>query len=262
MNVTFVHCEVYGCKNITSDLYKEKFGAYCFEHTSNIKAPFGKQTKFKSLSPISPRRISLIKESSVNSEEILPKIVKDIDFSPKKSKNKSKIVKKSTSAYKSVFKTKKSLILPLPGEENKELDYSSPEDKEESVHLLSGQNTIPYISPGTNLTFENYQGSPVIVESIKTSIPSPKSNSKFVKKVECCYCMDPYDISKVMNCGHMICPQCLEGIVRNPFCEFCDKVLEGPFMTEKLSMIINIKYKQDLENLVDEEEEFFPSDEE
>jgi hypothetical protein len=258
MNVVFVQCESYGCKNITSDLYKEKFGAYCFEHSSKVKAPFGDKTKFKSLSPISPRRISLVKNPSVNSDDFLPKIVKDIDFSPKKSKTKSKSPKKSLSSYKLASKKNTSLVLPLPGEEVDDFGFTSPEDKEENVHLPlpseEEQIKSPYISPGMDLTFENYESSPLIVESIKTSVPSPRRNTKFVKKVDCCYCTDPYDISKVMNCGHMICPQCLEGIVRSPYCEFCGNLLEGPFITEKLSMIINNKYKQDLEKLSNEEE--------
>jgi hypothetical protein len=57
-----------------------------------------------------------------------------------------------------------------------------------------------------------------------------------------------------MMCGHMICPQCLEGIVRSPYCEFCGKFLEGPFLNEKLSIMINNKYKQDLERIENEKE--------
>jgi hypothetical protein len=243
MNVTFTHCEAYGCKNITSDLYKEKFGVYCFEHTSKCKPPFGNVVKNKNLSPISPRRI-VVKESPV----LVPKINKKLDFSPRNSKL----------SLISSPKKSKSLLLPLPGEESdivNDLIPEAPEDKYESVHLpLPYEEKVPSIIPGIDLTFENYQSSPIVVESIKTPVLSPRRNSKFIKKIECCYCTDPYDISKVMNCGHMICPQCLEGIVRSPYCEFCDNLLEGPFLTEKLSMIINNRYKQDLENLANEEQ--------
>jgi hypothetical protein len=250
MDVTFVHCEAYGCKNITSDLYKEKYGAYCFEHTSKVKAPFGIETKFKSLSPISPRRIALTEKAkeTIEDEEKIPRIVKSIHLSPEKEtiKNSKKSKKSKSKEISSSYKSKTpasyrdSLILPLPGEEVKEEQIHLPDEEE---------NKTPIISPGMDLTFENYESSPVMTQSIKTFTPSPRRTEKFVKKVECCYCTDPYDISKVMKCGHMICPQCLEGVVRSPYCEFCKDgpFLEGPFMTEFLQSIIDTKYKQDLE---------------
>jgi hypothetical protein len=258
MDVTFVHCESYGCKNITSDLYKEKFGAYCFEHTSKVKAPFGTKSQFNSLSPISPRRIVLTEKAkeTIKTEDKIYRVVKSIRLSPEKEtiKNSKKTKKTKSKEVSSPFKTKTpatykdSLILPLPGEEVKEEQIHLPEQEE---------NKISPISPGMDLTFENYESSPIITKSIKTSVPSPRRTEKFVKKVECCYCTDPYDISKVMKCGHMICPQCLEGIVRSPYCEFCKdgNLLEGPFMNDKIFSIIETKYKQDIEKGFFEEEE-------
>jgi hypothetical protein len=260
MDVTFVHCESYGCKNITSDLYKENFGAYCFEHSSKVKSPFGTKTKFSSLSPISPRRIVLTEKAkeSVELEEKIPRVIKSIHISPEKETVKSSKKSKKTkskeisSPYKSKTpaSSKNSLILPLPGEEEKEEQIHLPDEEEKE---------IPFISPGMDLTFENYESSPIMTQSIRTSVPSPRRTEKFVKKVECCYCTDPYDISKVMKCGHMICPQCLEGVVRSPYCEFCKdgSFLEGPFMTEKIQSIIDTKYKQDMErNNFEESEEY------
>lgn len=263
MDVTFVHCEAYGCKNITSDLYKEKYGAYCFEHTSKVKPPFGTKSQFHTLSPISPRRIVLTEKAKEEAEleEEIPRIIKSIHLLPEKEsikKSKKTKSKEISSPYKSKTPAsyRDSLILPLPGEEV----------KEEQIHLPDEEETkTPTISPGMDLTFENYESSPVMTQSIKTFSPSPRRTEKFVKKVECCYCTDPYDISKVMKCGHMICPQCLEGVVRSPYCEFCKdgSFLEGPFMNEKLQSIIETKYKQDLErNIFEEVEEYEEESEE
>ena len=59
MEVTFVHCEAYECKNITSKLYKEKFGSFCFEHSSKTKGPFKIDPLIEKVSPVSPRRAPL-----------------------------------------------------------------------------------------------------------------------------------------------------------------------------------------------------------
>ena len=67
MNVTFVRCESFGCKNLTSDLYKKLYGSYCFEHSSKTNKPIGVLDKPKLLSPISPRRTKYNEKLSVKS---------------------------------------------------------------------------------------------------------------------------------------------------------------------------------------------------
>jgi hypothetical protein len=59
MKVTFVQCQAYQCKNITTDLYKEKYGAYCFKHTGKTKKPQNIEVKDVKLSAVSPRRVQV-----------------------------------------------------------------------------------------------------------------------------------------------------------------------------------------------------------
>jgi len=174
MNVAFVKCEFYGCKNITTGSYKDLYGAFCFEHTGKNKAPMGIPENKQKLSPISPRRIS-----------------------------------------------------------------------------LQRRETDPISEP----VFENYEYKVSKVASPKLSIPSPSRRFSLIQKMECCICKDKYDENKVMNCGHMICPQCLEGRIRSPYCDFCGEPLEGPFVTEEIYQNIMDKYKQDQERNVEEDEE-------
>jgi hypothetical protein len=168
MNVTFVRCESFGCKNLTSDLYKKLYGSYCFEHCAKTNKPVGVLDKPKLISPISPRR-------------------------------------------------------------TKPLDNNSKNTK----------------SPGT--TFENYEFKTPTVPSTKFSPVSPKRSVSYVPKTECCICKNPYDETKVMKCGHLICPECLEGRVRKPYCDFCGEPLDGPFVTPEVLVKIEDKYKYDLE---------------
>jgi len=190
MNVTFVKCESFGCKNLTSDLYIKLFGAYCFEHTSKVNKPVGVLEKPKSISPISPRRTVLAGSPSRSS-----------GLSPK-----------STTL--------------------------SPE-----------------------ITFENYEYKPrTVVSPVRT--PMSPRKSAYIPQTECCICKDLYDENKIMKCGHLICPQCLEGRVRSPFCDFCGEPLDGPFVTPEVLLNIEDKYKQDKESEEYEEESEEESDSE
>jgi len=174
MNVTFVKCESFGCKNLTSDLYKKLYGAYCFEHTSKVNKPAGFLDKPKTLSPISPRRT------------VTP-------GSPIRSPNVS---------------------------------AGSPE-----------------------VTFENYEYKPMKVSSPRRMPVSPsRKSSVYIPKTECCICKDLYEENKIMKCGHLICPECLEGRVREPYCDFCGEPLDGPFVTPEVLQKIEDKYKMDKEN--------------
>jgi hypothetical protein len=66
MNVTFVRCESFGCKNLTSDLYKKLYGSYCFEHCAKTNKPVGVLDKPKLISPISPRRTKPLDNNNKN----------------------------------------------------------------------------------------------------------------------------------------------------------------------------------------------------
>ena len=65
-----------------------------------------------------------------------------------------------------------------------------------------------------------------------------------------------------MKCGHLICPECLEGRVRKPYCDFCGEPLEGPFVTPEMLSKIEDKYKKDQEEGTDNYFEEESSDEE
>jgi len=180
MNVTFVKCDSFKCKNLTSDLYKKLYGSYCFEHTAKVNKPAGVLEKPKNISPISPRRTV------------------------------------------------------LPGS--------------------------PLGNKSPDITFENYEYKPAVAPSIKFSPVSPKRTVSYIRKTECCICKNPYDETKIMKCGHLICPECLEGRVRTPFCDFCGEALEGPFVTPEVLAKIEDKYKQDQEREIFEENSESESD--
>jgi hypothetical protein len=168
MKVGFIHCQLKGCKNITKDLYKEEYGAYCFLHTKYI-SPFqyleiSMSNRIASPgSPVSSRRIPL--SSMIETENF---------------------------------------------------------EKNEPI--------VNSLKP---------------VSSSKYKIPSPKSKSVYIPKMECGICKDLYEQTNVMECGHLICPNDLKDL-RSPYCPFCNQEMRGPFVTEEVMQIIQDKYKQDI----------------
>jgi hypothetical protein len=96
MKVVFTHCQLKGCKNITQNIFKEEYGAFCFLH-SKYTHPFGqKELEEKSLSPVSPRRTPLSPTKTIDvydTFEASPEIV-------------------SSSRYKVPSPSRKSIIIP------------------------------------------------------------------------------------------------------------------------------------------------------
>jgi hypothetical protein len=188
MNVTFVKCESFGCKNLTSDLYKKLYGSYCFEHTSKVNKPVGFLDNPKTLSPISPRRTV------------------------------------------------------------------GPGSPSRNSRIAGGTLENSSLSP--EITFENYEYKPMKVSSPRRMpVSPPRKTPAYIPKTECCICKDLYEENKVMKCGHLICPECLEGRVREPYCDFCDEPLEGPFVTPEVLQKIEDKYKMDKEREIKKEPE-------
>lgn len=133
------------------------------------------------------------------------------------------------------------------------------------IPLVSNHSKLkpssPIRSPLMESKFENYTSSKMIqskVSPVKIRTPSPKRSKlpelnsdegivSFLPKIECGICLKPYDQNKIMKCGHFICPECLEGIVRSPYCYFCDELMEGPFITPEVIQILEDRYKEDLQ---------------
>jgi hypothetical protein len=108
MKVGFIHCQLKGCKNITKNIYKEEYGAYCFLHTkyvntfdfdlsdtSNSKS----RSAFSISSPVSSRRtpISPTREFTVfdDSEETPLRTVSSSKYKVPSPKSKSVYIPKT-----------------------------------------------------------------------------------------------------------------------------------------------------------------------
>jgi hypothetical protein len=169
MKVVFTHCQLKGCKNITQNIFKEEYGAFCFLH-SKYTHPFGdEEFEQKSPSAVSTRRTPL---------------------SPTR----------------------------------------------------------------TTIFVDTFEEVPEMVSSSRYKVPSPSRKSIVIPKIECGICKDVYEQTNVMNCGHLICNECLQEL-RSPYCPFCDEYMEGPFITEEIMQIIEDKYKQDLNETGEKYEE-------
>lgn len=219
MNVTFVHCEAYECKNITSKQYKERFGSFCFEHSSKTKGPFHIEASNERVSPVSPRRSPL-------------EVVIQTATSPQR--------KSATSPRRSTTGSRKSRTpnrLPLPDESEEEYGEVS--------------SFIPE------------------VETYSRSVVSPRKNIDFFPKVNCYFCKNKCPISDIMECGDVFCQDCLndEGKMNDIHCPNCGELLKGKLITEKMSKILEDRYKrklqnQELEDYYNEEEEYYNEDNE
>ncbi len=166
MKVGFIHCQLKGCKNITKDIYKEEYGAFCFLHTKYI-SPF-----------------------------------RDLEFSISKRID-------SPGSPVSSRRTPLSSMIETENFENPNPIYTTP------------------------------------VNSSRYKVPSPKSKSVYIPKMECGICKDLYEQTNAMTCGHLICPNDLKDL-RSPYCPFCNQEMQGPFVTEEVMQTIQDKYKQDI----------------
>jgi hypothetical protein len=106
--------------------------------------------------------------------------------------------------------------------------------------------------------YTNYNYKPLEVSSRTYSVPSPSRKYNLVNKTECGLCKVMYPESNLMKCGHLVCEECLRGIVKSPYCPFCEVYMEGPYVTEEIMELIETKYKKNIE----EDESSSSSDEE
>ena len=116
--------------------------------------------------------------------------------------------------------------------------------------LSPGREVLIFENPILEFPFET----PKSVTPSRYKVPSPKSKSVYIPKIECGICKDLYEQTNVMKCGHLICPEDLKQL-RNPYCPFCGIYMEGPFITEEIIQIVQDKYKQDIAEKGDKYEE-------
>jgi hypothetical protein len=116
--------------------------------------------------------------------------------------------------------------------------------------LSPRREILSFENPVIELPFE----APKPVTPSRYKVPSPKSKSLYIPKIECGICKDLYEQTNAMNCGHLICPEDLKEL-RSPYCPFCGIYMEGPFVTEEAMQIIQDKYKQDIAEKGDKYEE-------
>ncbi len=135
---------------------------------------------------------------------------------------------------------------------------------ENIIHVLSPTSSRQVVVENTEkVEYTNYNYKPLEVSSRTYSVPSPSRKYNLVNKIECGLCKVMYPESNLMKCGHLVCEECLKGIVRSPYCPFCEVYMEGPYVTEEIMGLIETKYKEDLEKNVEEssDEESLSSEE-
>ena len=118
--------------------------------------------------------------------------------------------------------------------------FGDEEPEQKSPSPVSPRRT-PFSSTIADLS----ETSPEMVSSSKYKVPSPSRKSIVIPKIECAICKDFYEQTNVMNCGHLICNECLQEL-RSPYCPFCGEYMEGDFITKEIMQIIQDKYKQDM----------------
>ena len=90
------------------------------------------------------------------------------------------------------------------------------------------------------------------VKSQIRKIPSLVNENKY-DNMECCVCDTSYSISDKMDCGHLLCEECLEHI-RSLKCPLCKAVISGPLLTEETVEEIEKRYREDIEERGAEDE--------
>ena len=228
MEVTFVHCEAYECKNITTNSYKEKFGAFCFEHSSKTKGPFNIEPLTEKVSPVSPRRTPLEVDTQVAT-------------SPQR---KSAVSPRRTNTSMS-RKSRTPNRLPLPDEIEEEYEG---EEISSPLEVETYSRSIP--SPRKNMDF------------------LPKVNCYFCKNkcpisdiMECgdMFCQDCLNDEGKIN--SIYCPNCNELLKGKLISDKMRKILEDRYK-RKLQNQEQEEYYENEEYYNNEDDEYYNEEQE
>lgn len=99
---------------------------------------------------------------------------------------------------------------------------------------------------------------PIIMETVKREkhtispvrkAPLPSLNKYqeygFCNCIKCCVCEEMASSNDKMDCGHMVCNECLD-FVRSMKCPVCRKRMSGPLITEEVIKDIEKREMQDM----------------
>lgn len=116
--------------------------------------------------------------------------------------------------------------------------------KEDSFNIMSSH----VLMTNTKNEFISISSKNKSIKSMIRKAPLPKINTKnssieSTNNLICCKCDDVFNINARMKCGHFICSDCLDMVIKIE-CPVCDSVMEGPMVTEEL---INEIDKRNLE---------------
>jgi hypothetical protein len=81
------------------------------------------------------------------------------------------------------------------------------------------------------------------VKSVKLKVPFILNKKD---EMECCVCEDMMNIDNKMNCGHLVCDDCLDHI-RTMKCPICKEMMEGPLLKDEVVEEIMLRNKEDIE---------------
>jgi hypothetical protein len=193
MEVIFVHCEAYECKNITSKSYKENFGSFCFEHSSKTKGPFHIESSTEKVSPVSPRRTPLEVDTQAAT-------------SPQR---KSAISPRRTNTLMSK-KTRTPNRLPLPDEDEYNEKTTSPLEVETYSRSV--------VSPRKNMDF---------FPKINCFFCKNKCSISDIMECGDMFCQDCLNDEGKMN--SIYCPNCNELLKGKLITEEMSKILEDRY---------------------------------
>jgi hypothetical protein len=223
MEVTFVHCEAYECKNITTNSYKEKFGSFCFEHSSKTKGPFNIETTSEKVSPVSPRRTPIEVDTKTAT-------------SPQR---KSTVSPRRTNTPRS-RKTRTPNRLPLPDEIEEEI--SSP------LEVETYSRSVP--SPRKNMDFLP-----------KVNCYFCKNKCPISDIMDCgdMFCQDCLNDEGKMN--DIRCPNCSEILKGKLITDEMRKILEDRYKRKIQNQEQEEYYENEEYYNEDEQEEYYNEDE-
>jgi hypothetical protein len=94
------------------------------------------------------------------------------------------------------------------------------------------------------------------VMSAPRKIPVVLDNHKRIKtvyeKMKCCVCQEDEIISNKMECGHLLCLECLDH-ARSIKCPLCFTEMKGNLISSKIKKEIGIRYREDIDERGEED---------
>lgn len=126
-------------------------------------------------------------------------------------------------------------------------------DKLTSVSISLGDLKKPFSSVSIFESSQKYRKVKSQEKKIPVILDSSKIKNTSYEQMSCCVCDEKDLINNKMNCGHLVCEECLDHI-RSMKCPLCKCIMEGNLINDDIITEIESRYREDIEERGAEDE--------